>query len=551
MAETRRDYYGKRLASLKKERSSWLNQWRDISAIIQPVRGRFLITDQNRGENRHQDIIDSTGTRALRTLAAGLMAGMTSPARPWFRLSVADHELGERPAVHRWLADVTDVLRAIFARSNVYRALHSKYEELGAFGTAAGLLEDDFDKVLRSHVLTCGEYMLAQNHRQEVDTLYREFNMPARSVAQMFGFKRCSTAVQNLIRTKNYDAGVPIVHAVEPRQDRDPRKLDAINMPWASVYFERGSREKEVLRESGYRDFRVVAPRWSVIGGDVYGRGPSMEALGDVKQLQRSQLMKGKAIDYQADPPVQIPTSLKNSDDVDLLPGGTSYYNEAAGPNSGIRNAFEVNLNLAYLLEDIRDTRERINQAYYVDMFLMISQMDTQRTATEIAARQEEKLLMLGPVLERLHNELLDPYIDVTFNRALRAGILPPPPEALQGADLKVEYLSMLAQAQKAVGLNAVDRVLGTVGAVAGVRPEAADKLNIDELIDGYSEMLGIDPDFIVANEDVAIIRQNRAQMQIEAAQAQAAPGLARATKDMADAAQTSGAGSVSQFSGL
>ena len=553
MADQRaRNYFNKRLGALRTERASWIPQCKEISDNIQPVRGRYFLTDHNQGQARHNLIIDNTGTRALNTMAAGLMAGMTSPARPWFRLAVADPEAMEYAPVKVWLAEVTRIMRGIFARSNIYRALHAQYEELGAFGTSASIIDDDYGKIIRGHTLTCGEYMIAQNEKQQVDTLYREFEMQVGQIVAKFGLKNCSVAIQNAYSHGHYDQWRPVVHAVEPRTHRDKTKRDSKNMPYRSVYFESGNREHEFLGESGYHEFRILAPRWTVVGGDTYGWGPGMQALGDVKQLQRSQLMKGKAIDYQADPPIQIPSGMKNTGDVDILPGGSSYYNEMAGPSGGIKTAFDVNLRLDHLLADINDTRDRVRSAFFVDIFLMISQMDATVTATEIIARQEEKLLMLGPVLERLHTELLDPLIDVTFNRALRTGILPPAPQELEGMDLKVEYVSMLAQAQRAIGTNAIDRVIGTVGNVAAIgRTDALDKLDVDELIDTYSDMLGVDPDLINANEDVAIIRKQRAEQQQQQAQLEAAPGAAQAAKTMSEIDPGQVQQATSQFSGI
>ena len=246
-------------------------------------------------------------------------------------------------------------------------------------------------------------------------------------------------------------------------------------------------------------------------------------------------MAKAKAIDYQADPPLQVPVALKGS--ADLLPGGISYYDETAGPGNGIRTAFEVQLDLNGLLLDIQDVRQRINATFYADLFQMISMLDRRQvTAREIEERHEEKLLMLGPVLERLHNELLDPLIDRTFALMLRAGVVPTPPAELEGEELRVEYVSMLAQAQRAVGTGAVDRLLGTVGAVAQLRPEVVDKLDADQLIDAYADMLGVPPDLIVADDQVAIIREQRAKQEAQQQALQAAPMVADTAKKLADA---------------
>jgi hypothetical protein len=143
---------------------------------------------------------------------------------------------------------------------------------------------------------------------------------------------------------------------------------------------------------------------------------------------------------------------------------------------------------------------------------------------------------MLGPVLERLHNELLDPLIEMTFTRMLEAGVVPPPPEELQGVELNVEFVSMLAQAQRAVATNGIDRFVGNLGAVAQFKPEVLDKFNADSWADAYADMLGVDPDLIVPSEQVALIRQQRAQAAQAQAQAEQAQATAAAAKDLSAA---------------
>ena len=507
-----------RWGALKDERSSWIDHYREISEHVLPRSGRFLTADRNKGDRKHNSIYDSTGTRALRILAAGMMAGMTSPARPWFRLTTSVPELDESAAVKRWLADVTRMMQMVFAKSNTYLAFHSIYEELGAFGTGASIVLPDFQGVVHHHKLTAGEYAIATDSRGVVDTLYREFDMTVGQMVAEFGKDAVSPSVLGMYDRGSYDKWVTVTHAIEPRRDREAGKRDSKNMPWRSVYFESGGNDDKLLRESGFKEFPALCPRWMTSGGDIYGNSPAMEALGDIKQLQHEQIRKAQGIDYKVNPPLQLPTSMKGRD-ADTLPGGVSYY-DAANPGGGIRSAFEVNVDLSHLLEDIRDVRERINSAFYADLFLMLANgANTQMTATEVAERHEEKLLMLGPVLERLHNEILSPKIDMTFTRMVEAGIVPTPPEELQGMELNVEFVSMLAQAQRAIATNGVDRFVGNLGAVAQIKPEVLDKFDADRWADAYGDMLGIDPELIVPGEKVALIRQARAEQQQAASQ--------------------------------
>ena len=521
-----------RWGQLKAERASWLAHWKEISDYLLPRSGRFFIQDRDKGWRRHNSIYDSTGTRSLRILAAGMMSGMTSPARPWFRLTTAIPEIDSQGDVKVWLAQCQKIMLDIFARSNTYRSLHSMYEEIAAFGTGASIILPDFDNVVHHYPLTTGEYCIATNYKGEVDTLYREFQKTVHEVVEEFGYENCSNSTKSLYDRGSLDAWITIVHAIEPRSARDPSKSDSKNMPWKSCYFELNGERSQYLRESGFKKFPAVCPRWSTTGGDIYGNSPGMEALGDIKQLQHEQLRKAQAIDFKTKPPLQVPTSMKNRD-VETLPGGISFV-DMNSPSGGIKTAFEVNLDLSHLLADIGDVRERIRGSFYADLFLMLAnQNNSNMTATEVAERHEEKLLMLGPVLERLQNELLDPLIEITFDQMMEAGIVPPPPQVLQGVNLNVEYVSMLAQAQRAVGTNSIDRFMGTLGQVAQYKPEVLDKVNADIWADQYADLLGVDPDILVQADQVAAIRQQRAQAQQQAAQMEQLNQASTAAKNL------------------
>jgi hypothetical protein len=528
-----RDRLFTRWGQLKSERASWLAHWQEITSYLLPRNGRYFRQDRDKGWRRHNAIYDNTGTRALRTLGAGLMSGATSPARQWFRLATPDPELNSYQPVKLWLDDVTKRMQRVFQKSNTYRSLHLMYEELGAFGTGASIVLPDFEQVIHHYPLTTGEYCISTDAQGRVCTLYREFEMTVSQIVKEFGLEKCSVSVQNMYRTGNLDQWVPVIHAIEPRADRDMSKRDGKNMPFGSWYFEVGGEDGVFLRESGFMQFPAVCPRWSVVGGDIYGNSPGMEALGDIKQLQHEQLRKAQAIDYQTKPPLQVSAGMKNRD-VDTLPGGITFVD---GASQGIRSAFEVNLNLNYLLQDIQDVRERVRGAFYADLFLMLAtQPNTRMTATEVAERHEEKLLMLGPVLERLHNELLDPLIDITFTRMVQSGMLPPAPEELQGMDLNVEFVSMLAQAQRAIGTNAVDRFVGNLGSIAQMKPDILDKFDSDQWADIYADMLGVDPSLIIADKEVAVLRQARNQATAAKEQAAAMEQQSKTVRNMAAA---------------
>lgn len=515
---TQKQLYQRRKAMLWSERSSWEPDWLDLVDYLSPYSGRFTTSDVNKGDKttRARKMLTTVARRSLKTLAAGLMGGMTSPARPWFRLTIPDVKTREDQEVKVWLQSVTDMMRDIFARSNTYRALHQTYMELGAFGTAVTVIMPDFENVIHCFPLTVGEYALATDDKGRVNTVYREFKTTVGQMVEQFGAENCSMTVIEHYNRGNLDQWVEVMHAVEPRMKRDTTKHDGRNMRWKSVYFENARTENEkMLEESGNRRFCALAARWDVNGNDVYGTGPGHDALQDMKETQFFKNRRATAIDYQSNPPLQAPASMKTGG-VNRFPGGISYV-DSTGPENSIRSAFDVQLDLQWLNAAMQETIKLIQSHFYEDLFLMLAN-DTRSgiTATEVAERHEEKLLMLGPVLERLHNELLDPLIDYTFERMVETGILPPPPEALQGVNLVVQYVSTLAQAQRAIGLKSFDRIIATIGALAGAKgdPTVWDKLDSDQLIDEYAEGLGVTPSIIRSDDAVAAMRAERAQQQ-------------------------------------
>ncbi len=398
----------RRKAALEEERRGYLTHWQDLSDVILPRRGRALINGQYdavRGGKKNQRIIDSTGTIAARICASGLMSGITSPARPWFRLSLPDPKLADYAPVKLWLDEVRKRMLRVMAKSNFYNAFATLYEELAVFGTAVNLILEDEQDVIRCYPLTTGDYLIANDHRLTADSLYRDFTMSVAGMVARFGLENCSEQVQQRFRDGQLDDEHRVCHAIEPNDRRVAGCIDNGNMPYRSVYWEPGS--DRTLGLSGFKERPFQAARWHLAGAEVYGRSPGMDALPFVRQLQFEQKQKAQGIAKQVNPPMIANVQMKNQE-MSVLPGGITY-TPNNGAQAGFAPAYQVNIELGELRADIEDIRRQINQAFFADLFLMISQLDDVRSATEIIERKQEKLLMLGPVLERLHDELLDP----------------------------------------------------------------------------------------------------------------------------------------------
>jgi len=526
--------YDKRLGTLRAERSGFIDYWRELSDIHLAHRGRFLTSDRNKGHKRNTKQYNNTSRLAVRTIASGMMAGITSPARPWFRLRTSDPVLNESGAVKEWLHDVEGMMREVFNSSNLYNSLHVTYAELAVFGTASMGVFSDYENVIWCKPYTVGSYSLGMNGKNIVDTQYREYELTVAQMVDEFGLEYCSNQVKNHWKKGSTETWIKVVHVIEPNDDRDALNPMAKHKRYRSVYYEAAHTiedQHQFLRESGFDEFPILTPRWDVTGEDIYGTDcPGMVALGDTKTLQLQERRKYQAIDKVVNPPVQAPSSLRNKiSGGNLVSGEIVFVDDTA--NGGVKSLYDYRPDLAAMQASIDINEERIKRSFYEDLFLMLSNSDRRQiTAREISERHEEKLLMLGPVLERLHTELLDPLIDRTFNIMQQAGILPDPPEELKDSVINVEYVSVLAQAQMMVGIGALERTAQFAGSLVEIWPEARHKFDALQAMDDYSEAMGVSPHVVRSDDEVAGImdaEKAAAQEQKQAEQAAMATDMA------------------------
>lgn len=536
--ETQVAYHRRRAEELKTVRQPWESLWQGLADFIEPTRLR--LTNRDEGAISRAKIIDSTGTFALRTLQSGMHSGITSPARPWFRLTTFDPDLKDFAPVKTYLAAVEQRMREVFQSSNVYNAFHTGYGDLGQFGQSVGILVDDDKDIVRMQQLMHGRFWIARDEKGRVATMYRTFRWSVQRIVGRFGYDRVarvSNAIKTAYDNARYDQVFDVWHAIEPRLNRNPASIAKQDKPFLSNYWLDAMTEAHgLLEESGFDENPLIGPAWELAADDHYGVSPGHIALGDVKMLQKEQQRKLEGIDKLVRPPMTGPTSLRNNP-ASLLPGSITYVDDPSG--KGYRPAVEVQLRLSELAADIRDTQERIRQAFYADLFLMLSNMEgiQPRNQFEIAERKEEKLLALGPVLENIYNGQLEPVIDRTYAILNRRRELPPPPPDLQNQDLKIEYISMLAQAQKAVATGSIERGFAFAGQLSAVKPEVLDKIDGDEAIDLYFDYLGVPPSAVVPDDEVEKIRAARVQKQRAAESAEMAATVAPAAKAGADAA--------------
>jgi len=526
--------YVNRAERLSNMRYNWNSHWQEIADYCLPRRATFN-REVSKGQKNMDKVYDSTGIWAAEQLAAALHGMLTNPALTWFKLLPEDPQLYDDYETRVWLESAERVLYRIFnsPASNFNSQLHESYLDLVCFGTSVTYMEELPNwPVARFSARHLGECYAAEGKSGHIDTLYRRFTMPARVAMQIWG-ENCGPAVKKLVE-KNKDQEVKFLHAVQPREEREYGKVDAKNKPFASVYI--CEEDKWLLGEGGYDEFPYLVPRWSKMVGEVYGRAPAMTALPDIKMVNAMSQTIIRAAQKAVDPPLMVP------DDgfflpVKTAPASLNFYR--AGTQDRIEALkFEGRVDIGN--DQLEQRRQAILRAFYLDQ-MKLQKEKVEMTRYEAETRNQENMRAMSPTIGRLESELLGPMIDRTFEYAQRQGLFTPPPERLAGQQLRVEYVSPIARAQKTGEASAFQSAMQMALEIGSVLPDALRVVNAEEAFRRMPDWFGLPQALLHSKEEVSAMRQADAQQQQMANMAGMAREGAAAAKDGAHALEKLG----------
>lgn len=517
-------------------RYSWMTNWELLESYILPARGIFINATQPtpntmvRGVTINQTILDPTGTKAMRVCAAGLMSALMSPGRPWFKLKPA---LFPRQAVDKaadeWFSEVEDRMYQVMARSNFYATCAQMFEDLTTFATAPMIIYEDDKELIRCYLNVPGEYILFAAPTGENSAIYRQFVWTVAQIVEFFGVENCPADVQSAWMSKGsgLETERVVCHALEPNFPVQLGLGSEVGVvkggfTWREIYWVWGAQNDYPLSMAGFWESPAVVPRWATTSNDPYGRGIGMDNLGDIMQLQVMTGRLAEALEKLVRPPMKAHVSMKNEPS-SILPGHITYLTNMA--EGGMAPIFTVNPQVKEMAENIMQIQERIKSGFLNDLFLMQAESTKDMTAYEVAQRQQEKLQVLGPVQERWQSEFASPAIKRIYRIMERKRLIPPPPPSLQSVPLDIEYVSMLAQAQKASATTAMERYAQVAGNLGAVYPEAKFSLDPAQFMQEYGQLIGVPVEVMHSLQEVAqLMDQYQKQMQ-----AQQAAGAAQA----------------------
>ena len=496
--------------SRKGKRGTWETHWQQIADLMHPFDDNF-ITRESPGTEKMTFIFDSTPIPANQLLASGLFSMLTSPAQKWFEIQMMNTMFMEFRPIRLWLEAVSDIMYFEINKPQAHfnTAMHELYLEYGAFGNGILFVGETLDRQnLRFQSLPLSESYLSEGAEGLMDSLFRKYPRTVRQLVEKFGYDAQTDKVKKLFDDHKIDQVIKCVHAILPARDYDLKSP----YPFVSIYANMEC--KDIIAGSVFNELPFMAPRFYKNPWEQYGRGPGTTALPDIKMLMEVMRTTLRAAQKATDPPLMAPDE-GFLNPVRTTPGGINFYR--AGTQDKIEPIpFGSNPALGY--DVIGDLRARIREIFFIDQLQL--QEGPQMTATEVLQRTEEKLRLMGPLMGRLQSELLGPMLSRVFGILFRQGKIPAPPPEIENQEFKIVYTSPIARAQEQTEANGLMRALQVLTPFMEMDPEVTDNFNGDQISKGVFNMFSVRPSFLRGEEEKAAKREQRAQQELAAQQA-------------------------------
>lgn len=560
VSEKRIRFHLNRQQRLKSKRQNWDNLWQDLSDYFCPGRITAIRREED-GARKTKKIYDNTGADAAQKLAAGLYSRTVNPASKWFyiTLETADEELENNTEINKWFDIARDRTQSVINKRGT-GALYQTYCDLTSLCNAVLFIQEDPISGVSFRTYPIDRVDIAEDYRGVVDTVYRKFEMTLRQIEQEFPGKLPHDKVQQM--ENEPDAKAWVLHVVAPRTERDPDKIDNLNMPFESLYIL--CEGPVLLEESGYPEMPYAVARLEVLAGELYGRGPATIALPEVKSLNEMAKLQLDGSNMRLRPPLDVPLNAYVNP-IQLIPGYKNLNQDEGGRRI---TALNVAGDLQYTAKDIELQQNKVKEIFYNDQLYL--RTNAEMTATEVQKRSEIQMQLMGPWQGRLELELFEPMINRILGILIRQGDVPPPPqELLENADnetfsgrpegyyeesrmqlagkkskkdkkqtpkqeakerqkystraLKIVYDSPLARAQRLVDVQVIDQVKASIAQSMQLNPQGAQeylmRFDMVQMEVDRAKALGLPTKYIVPQEEY---EQAKAQMQQQQQQMQA-----------------------------
>ena len=385
------------------EREIWLNRWKTAMRYTIPTDDSDLST-----------LFDATASDAVDNLAASMYSLLTPPESLWINLV---KESDASPD-----ADIaTNVLRAHLNDSNFYTVIHQCYTDLVVLGTACLFMSENpigADSAFSFTAIPMKDIALLPG------AVFHTTSMPLCDIVEKYPNITLPPHLKDTLKT---DPQTPI-KLVQSLIGTD-------FVAWIDVG---GDLENNIVARGTFETNPYIIFRWSVISGEIYGRGPVLRALPDIKTANKvvELVLKNATIAvsgiWQADDDGVI-----NLNNINLTPGAIIPKAVGSSGLTPLRSGSDFDVSQIVL----RDLRDRIRHTLLADRLGLLS--DKEMTATEILARNSDMIRILGATYGRLLHEFIKPLCERGLQILSRRGFIE---KISLHSDAELKYLAPIAQ---------------------------------------------------------------------------------------------------------
>lgn len=461
------------------------------------------------GKKKMSRVFDSTAINSTQRFANRLQSGIFPPQRKWCRLEPGSEiPMDKRSRAQNILDMYSDKMFAVLKQSNFDIAMGEFLLDLSV-GTAVMLVQKG-DAVNPINFIPVPQYLVAfeEGANGQVDNVYRKMRIKGESIQQQWK-----------------DADIP-ADLQKQIMDKPTEEIDLIE---ATVYnYDRGDFGYYVIHEKSktmlvYRKKKTspwVVSRYMKVAGEIYGRGPVLTALPDIKTLNKTKelLLKNASLAITgvytaADDGVLNPATIK------ITPGAIIPVARNGGPQGEALKPLPRagDFNISQLV--INDLVQSIKRTL-LDESLPPDNMSA-RSATEVVERMKELAQNLGSAFGRLINETMIPLVTKILEVMDEDGMIDLPLK-VNGLEVRVAPVSPLAMAQN---MDEINNIMQFMQIAQGLGPEGQMAIKAGAAIDYIADKLGVPAVVRASSEERAAMMQNMAQMAQQMQQTQQGGG--------------------------
>ena len=512
---------------------SW---WQSIKAVTTPRDAYINRTETPVPSNDYANIHDTTVIEASEGLSNMMTAQLTPAGEDWVRYE-PPFEFQDDDEVVEWYATCSHIAMQLVNQSNFQMANQPVNLERATVGTGMMMCYETGDRYSPFYFKhsPVGTYTFQEDLQGRPDTLRRHFQATAHQLQKEFPRGQFGEKVKNALldHKKKHSEKFKIWHVVKPREERDPSKIDNVNMAYAEFYI--CEKDENLIEETGKHEFNTMVSRFQHgADGIIWGVSPARKAMPAVAQVNYLQESLDLLLDIKINPRILAEAGMVG--EIDMRPGQKTLTRAGAlsTPGGGVRE-WATGGDYPLGKDRIRDKQDQIRKLFFNAIWQPYADVQKEMTAEEFRGIRDQSEMLFVGVNARYEADMNPMLSRRIFGICLRKGLFPEPPAQLLKEsngfydipDPLSTFTTNLARVMKRKAVEHKDQFFLRLQQFAQFDPTVMDEIDLASHTRELARTYGIRAPQLRPEAEVIKIAQARLQAQQQAAQQQQATQMA------------------------